>query len=231
MTQNVVNAHQRSGGPNPGVLAVVALALTVVGIAVAVAMSGGAALASPFGTSSGAVLARVQEFWLPIRISAWIQVGAAVPLGVLTATLYARQQRLGIQVPGPAIGLFGGFLASGMLMLSGLVSWVLSRTDISIGAGLAHALNYLSFITGSVGFVIGVGLLIAGVAVPALILRLVPRWLAWTGLLIAVCSELSFLALVVEPLQFLFPIGRFGGLLWLVIVGFLLPKTRNAEHP
>jgi hypothetical protein len=230
MTQNNVNTHPRSGGPNPGVVALLTLALTVIGIFVGLAMSGGAALSSPFGTTSDAVLARVQEFWLPIRISAWIQAGAAVPLGIVTATLYARQQRLGVRVPGPAIGLFGGILASIMLMVSGLVSWVLSRTDISMGADLAHALTYLSFITGSVGFVLGVGLLIAGVAVPALILRLVPRWLTWTGLVIAVCSELSFLAMVIEPLQFLFPIGRFGGLLWLVIVGFLLPKTRKTEQ-
>ena len=51
-----------------------------------------------------------------------------------------------------------------------------------VGAGLTHALNFFSFITGSVGFVLGIGLLVAGIAVPALILRLLPRWLAWTGL-------------------------------------------------
>lgn len=40
---------------------------------------------------------------------------------------------------------------------------------------------------------------------PALVLRLVPRWLAWVGLAIALCAELSFLAMVVEPLQFPVP--------------------------
>ena len=46
--------------------------------------------------------------------------------------------------------------------------------------------------------------------------------------MIAFCAELSFLAMVLEPLQFLFPIGRFLGLLWLVLAGFLLPSTRAA---
>lgn len=69
----------------------------------------------------------------------------------------------------------------------------------------------------------------AGIAVPTLILRLVPAWFAWIGLVLAVLAELSFLSMVAEPLQFLIPIGRFGGLIWLAIAGFLLPKTRHAQ--
>ncbi|MEO3863710.1 hypothetical protein [Acrocarpospora sp. B8E8] len=84
------------------------------------------------------------------------------------------------------------------------------------------------------GYVVGLGLLVAGLAVPALILKLVPAWLAWTGLVTAALSELSFVSMVVEPLQVLLPIGRFGGAIWLIIVGFLLPQTRaaaNRERP
>ena len=62
---------------------------------------------------------------------------------------------------------------------------------------------------------------------PSLILGFVPRWLAWTGLVIAALAELSFLSMAIEPLQFLLPIGRFGGLLWLIAVGFLLPNDRR----
>jgi hypothetical protein len=161
-------------------------------------------------------------------VVAWLQVGSAVPLVLAAASFFARQQRLGIRAPGPVIGLVGGVLASTMLMFSGLVSWVLSRLEVTGDATLTHALNFLPFITGSVGFVVGIGLLVAGVAVPALVLGLVPRWLAWAGLAIAFCAELSFVAMVVEPLQFLFPIGRFLGLLWLVAAGFLLPSSRAA---
>lgn len=80
---------------------------------------------------------------------------------------------------------------------------------------------------GGVGFVVGIGLLMAGIAVPALVLRLVPRWLAWAGMVIAVVSELSFFALIWPGLDVLLPIGRFGGLVWLIAIGFLLPRSRH----
>ena len=63
-----------------------------------------------------------------------------------------------------------------------------------------------------------------------MILRLMPRWFVWAGLVIAALSELSFLAMTIEQLQFLLPVGRFGGFLWLVGAGFLLPHTRNATN-
>jgi hypothetical protein len=43
-------------------------------------------------------------------------------------------------------------------------------------------------------------------------------------------SELSFLSMAIEPIQFLLPIGRFGGLLWLIGAGFLLPQNRAAAN-
>jgi hypothetical protein len=218
---------RRPNGPHPGVLMLVALVLTLLGVGLGAALSGGAVVSSPFAATAE-VAQRFQDYPLAVRISAWLQVGSAVPLLIAAATFFARQQRLGIRVPGPVIGLAGGVLASTMLMVSGLVGWVLSRPEVTGDATLTHALNFFSFITGSVGFVLGIGLLVAGIAVPALVLRLVPRWLAWAGLVIALCAELSFLAMVLEPLQFLFPIGRFLGLLWLVVAGFLLPSTRAA---
>lgn len=66
-------------------------------------------------------------------------------------------------------------------MLSALVGWLLSRPEITTDVTLTHALAFLAFITGGVGYVVGMGILIAGIAVPALILGFVPRWLAWTG--------------------------------------------------
>ena len=203
----------------------VVLALTLVGLVVGAALSGGAILASPFGASAD-VAHRYQEFWLATRVAAWLQFGSAVPLGIYAATVYARLQRLGVRVPGPGIGFFGGITASIMLMTSALTEWVLSRPEITGDAPLTQALSFFAFITGSVGFVVGIGLLIAGIAVPALILRLTPRWFAAAGLVIAALSELSFLAMVVEPLQFLFPIGRFLGLIWILVAGFLLPRRR-----
>jgi len=146
------------------------------------------------------------------------QFGSAVPLGIFAATAYARQLRLCVGVPGPGIGFFGGVTASVFLMLSALLAWVLSRPEVTTDVTLTHALAFLAFISGGAGFVFGLGLLAAGIAVPVLIPRFIPRWLAWTGLILAAGSELNFFSMVIEPMQFLLPVGRFGGLLWLASV-------------
>ncbi|MDF9750509.1 hypothetical protein [Arthrobacter sp. ES3-54] len=219
----------RSGGPNPGILAAVSLGLTVGGLLSTAILTGGQTFVSPF-SPAGQVAAYFQGNPDAVRLASLFQFGSAVPLGIFAATVYARQLRLGVRVPGPAIGFFGGITASVFLMLSAAVGWVLSRPEITTDMTLTHALSFLAFITGGVAYVVGLGLLVAGIAVPALILRFVPRWLAWAGLVIAALAELSFLSMVIEPLQFLLPIGRFGGLLWLVAVGFLLPRSRAAAN-
>ncbi|KRE64190.1 hypothetical protein ASG92_19195 [Arthrobacter sp. Soil736] len=219
----------RSGGPNPGILAAVSLGLTIGGLLSSAMLSGGQTFVSPF-SPAGQVAAYFRGNPDAVRLASLFQFGSAVPLGIYAATVYARQLRLGVRVPGPAIGFFGGITAAIFLMLSAALGWVLSRPEITTDLTLTHALSFLAFITGGVAYVVGMGLLVAGIAVPALVLRFVPRWLAWAGLIIAAISELSFLSLALEPLQYLLPIGRFGGLLWLVAVGFLLPRSRAAAN-
>lgn len=219
----------RSGGPNPGILAAVSLGLTLGALLSSTILTNGQTYVSPF-SPAGQVAAYFHGNPDAVRLASLFQFGSAVPLGIFAATVYARQLRLGVRVPGPAIGFFGGITASVFLMVSAAVGWVLSRPEITTDVTLTHALSFLAFITGGVAYVVGLGLLVAGIAVPALILRFVPRWLAWAGLVIAGLSELSFLSMVIEPLQFLLPVGRFGGLAWLVAVGFLLPRSRAAAN-
>ena len=165
-----------------------------------------------------------------VGVGSMLEFGSAVPLGIFAATVYARQLRLGVRVPGPAIAFFGGIMASLMLMASAMFVWVASRPEINADAVLTDALALLAFITGGVGYATGLGLLVAGMAVPFLVLRLAPGWFAWAGLVLAAAAELSFLSMTIEPLQFLLPVARFGGLAWLVAAGFLLPRTRAAAN-
>ncbi|MGI8534921.1 MAG: hypothetical protein ACR2K2_00215 [Mycobacteriales bacterium] len=72
------------------------------------------------------------------------------------------------------------------------------------------------------------GLLLAGIAVPALIVGILPRWLAVTGLLLAVAAELSALALVTPGSGVLLPLARFGAMAWLIAAGALL-SSRSAS--
>lgn len=223
------SGRKRQGGPHPGILAAVSLGIFLLSLILAGVLSGGRTFVSPFAPA-----ADVAQFYrdnvAAARVQGLLLFGSAVPLGIFSATVYARQLRLGIKVPGPAIGYFGGIAAAIFLMFSGLLTWLLSRPEITTDITLTHALAFLAFATGGVGFVVGLGLLVAGLAVPALILKFVPRWLAWAGLVVAALSELSFLSLGLEPLQFLLPIGRFAGMLWLVAIGFLLPVNRAAAN-
>ncbi|MGO4384986.1 hypothetical protein [Specibacter sp. RAF43] len=224
-----VPPSRRSGGPHPGLLAAVSLGIFLFSLLLAGLLSGGQVFVSPFAPAAD-VVRFYQQNVAAARIGGMLQFGAAVPLGIFAATVYARVVRLGVKVPGPAIGFFGGMAAALFLMISGLLGWLLSRPEVTVDIPLTRALAFLAFAAGGAGCVVGLGLLVAGLAVPALILSLFPRWLAWTGLVIAALSELSFLSLAVEPLQVLLPIGRFAGMLWLVAAGFVLPASRAAAN-
>jgi hypothetical protein len=130
-----------------------------------------------------------------------------------------------VRVPGPGIAYFGGIAASVLLGLAGLLTWVLGQPVTGQAPATLHTLLYVVYATGGPGFVVGLGIMLGGAAVPALVRRLTPRWLAWAGLVLAALCELSFFTLLTQDLAFLLPAGRFLGLAWLVIFGFLLPRA------
>lgn len=165
-------------------------------------------------------------------------LAAAFPLAIWTAVTYRRLRGLGVTAPGPAIGLVGGLMASCALAVSGLVAWTAAATAALPGAGsnpgqalLLRALSTLSFAAGGPWFVASLGLLLAGTAVPALILGLLPRSVAWVGLGLAVIAVAGVLSLLFPVLSPLLPIGRFGGALWMVTVSLLLPVRRARRTP
>jgi hypothetical protein len=159
-----------------------------------------------------------------------LSFAAAVPLAVWVATTYRRLRTLGVTAPGSVIGLTGGVLAAASLSLSGLITWTSSQVQAGSGPAVARALADLSFATGSAGFVVPLALLLAGVAVPSLMLGFVPRPLAWIGLVIAAVGALSTFALLTSALDFTFPVGRFGGLVWLIAMSVALPLTRKRPN-
>jgi hypothetical protein len=214
----------RRGGPQGGPpLLAPALAYGALTIA-SVALS--ARIPQP-AASAASLLAYVRSHHTFMQVAGCLEFAATVPLAIWTATGYRRLRTLGVNAPGAVIGLAGGLLAAASLALSGLVSWTVSQVSGTVEAGLARVLADLSFATGGTGFVAPLGLLLAGMAVPALILRLLPGWLAWTGLAVAAIAELSTFSLLTSALDATLPVGRFGGLLWLVAVSVLLPRTRH----
>ena len=226
MTPSERTARQANGGPPLGILAVVFTTLFVGGIAISTAMAGGDTFPSPFG-SSAEILAYFHDHQDAVRVGAFLQFAASVPMAIYAATASARLRNLGIRVPGATIALVGGALAAAMLGLSGLVSWVLSRPDVLNEPAVVRALQDLAFATGGTGHVVFLGLLVAGIAVPGLLVGLLPRRLAMIGLVIAAVAELSTLTLLVSDAAILLPIARFTALAWLIAAGFVLPRTRT----
>jgi hypothetical protein len=214
--------HQQKGPPL-GVLAAVSLGLLVAGIALSAALGG--VFPSPFATS-----AAIREYFLTqsdaAKASGVLVFASSVPLAIYAATASARLRQLGVTAPGATIALAGGLLAAGALTMSGLLQWTLAQPAVRQDEPLVRALHYLSFLTGGPAHVVFLGLLLAGVAVPALILRLLPRWLAWSGLVIAAIAELTVVTLIWPTLSVLLPIARFPGLLWLIVAGLRLPHRR-----
>jgi hypothetical protein len=159
----------------------------------------------------------------------FLSFAASVPLAVWTATVYRRLRTLGITAPGAVIALAGGLLAVAAVSLSGLVTWTSAQAAPAAGPGLARALADLAFATGAAGFIAPLGLLMAGVAVPSLIVRFVPRPLAWAGLVVAAVAGLSTFTLLTSALDFTLPVGRFLGLAWLIVMSVLLPVRRQGR--
>jgi hypothetical protein len=182
----------------------------------------------PLPTASAAeVLSYYRQHQNAVTLIGFLQFGSAIPLAIFAATGFTYLRKLGMDVPGATIGLVGGVLAAAMLALCGVLQWVGARTAGLDDPAVSRVVQDLVFMTGGVAHVVPLGLLIAGLAVPGLMGRLLPGWLAWIGVVLAVIAELSSLALLTPIAMILLPIARFGGLLWLIVVGALLPTTRR----
>jgi hypothetical protein len=218
---------QRHRGPSLLLLAVVFAGLFISNLVVVGALTHGGHFPSPL-ESTAASNAFFAENADAIRLGAFLQFGASVPLAIFAATASSRLRFLGIEAAGTLITLVGGTLASAMGALSALVQWSLSQPDLGTEA---RALHLLAFSTGGPGFVVPFGLLVAGVAVTGGLSRKLPRWVMWAGLFVAIAAELSSLSIAVTPAMYLLPMARFTGMAWLVVVGALLPSTRARAVP
>ena len=162
-----------------------------------------------------------------VQVIAVAVFASSVPLAIYAATASNRLRQLGVTAPGATIALVGGTLAAGALGLSGLLGWTLSRSEISADAVLVRALYFLVFLVGGPAHLVALGLLVAGMAVPGLILGLLPKPVAWAGLVIAALAELTTLVLIWTGLGVILPVARVFGLVWLLAAGALLPLPRK----
>ena len=217
-----VNEHK---GPNPGLLALVFTILFNAGLYFVVSFSVGRPHFPGPWESADVITAYFQGHPHDVLMCAFFQFGAAIPLGLFTATMVSRLKFLGLKAAGVHIALFGGLMTAFNVVLSALVIWVMAYPGIAQDASITRALYYLAFAVGGVGYSVPLGLLMAGISVTAGMTRLLPKWLAVLGILLAVCGELSWFSLLSLKLLFLIPLTRFPGFIWLIAAGFLLPKA------
>ncbi len=218
--------NNKHAGPNSGIVAIVYAVLFNAGLYFVISFTGGPHFPGPW-ESSETIAAYFQDHSRAVLACAFLQFGAAIPLGIFTATMVSRLHFLGVRVAGAHIALFGGLMTAFNMAAAALVLWVMAYPGIAHEAAVLRALYYLTFAFGGVGFSVPLGLLIAGLCIPAAFFKLLPKWLVVFGLVLAVIGELSALTLVIPKALFLIPLTRFPGFIWLIAAGFALPKTRD----
>ena len=217
---------EKHHGPHPGIVAIVFVSLFVSSLIVLGVLSKGTFYPRP-DWPENLVKDYFNQFGPVVCVISFLQFGAAIPLGIFTATVTSRLKFLGINAAGATIAMFGGFASSVFLAVSALTGWLLSQPAIATAGNPIRAFQLFGFATGGVGHVTALGLLMAGVSVTCGFARLIPRWLVWLGIITAAFAELSSLSLVFPNLTFLIPLGRFPGFIWMTGVGFTLSKSKK----
>jgi hypothetical protein len=220
-----VQAVEPHRGPSPGVVAIVFTVLFLASLVPVTLIVSRTHFPSPF-QSPGEMVDYFRAEADKVRVCAFLQFGSSVPLGIFAATMVSRLRFHRAEAAGVTIALFGGLAASTFVAISALAQWTLAQPGIADNAGLTRALYFLTFATGGPGYSVPLGLLMAGIGVTAGMRRLLPGWLAVSGVALGVIGELSSLSLVIPGALFLIPLTRFPGFAWLIAAGFRLPSVR-----
>jgi len=161
-----------------------------------------------------------------VRVSGLLQVLSAVSLLPFAACVSALARRASREEsPLPSLSLVGGALAAAFLLLSGLLSWVLSRPATSEVVSLLRTVQDLAFLVGGPAHVVSLAALTGAGSLAALGTGSLPRWVAWMGIAAAVVSLLCVVSLLWTPASVLIPLGRLLSFVWIVNVSLVLVRT------
>ncbi|KAA6459740.1 hypothetical protein DYQ86_16650 [Acidobacteria bacterium AB60] len=220
--------NARFRGPSPMLAAGAHLAVFVAGLVASGLLRHGAPFVNPFapGEQARVLLAQTPA---AVRVGAFFLFGSAVPLGIFAVTLVSLLRYLGVRAAGTNIALLGGMTATMALFQSGIAGFLLSLPDVTASGAVVKAVEFLSFLSGGVMYAVGFGLFAAGVSITSYFTRLLPRWLAWFGIVIAVMGELSWFSLLSFPANFLIPVTRYLGFVWMVLAAGVLGGVARRE--
>src|SRR5271167_3431476 len=216
----------RFRSPSLILLGIVHILHFAAGVVAAPALSHGAPYINPFAEAE-TVRAFFQQNPTAVRVSSFLLFASAVPFGIFAVTMVSRLRYMGVRAAGTNIALFGGLTAANALIFSGLLGWVLSVPDVAASVPAVRAIYFLSFLFGGTAYAAGFGLLAAGVSITSYFSRLLPRWLVALGMVVAVAGEFSTLSLIAYPANFLIPITRYAGFIWLMWAAVKLTRRNR----
>lgn len=219
-----LEAHDEHKGPPLLVLAIVSTALFVASLVTTAILTHGGHLPSPYEAPSTSA-AFFGDYGDAVRVNAFLQLGAAIVLGLFAAVAVSRLRFFGVTAAGVTIALFGGMAGAVFAALSALVQWVLASVDVAMLPMVSNAFHWLYFALGGPAHVAAAGLLVAGISVSGGIAGLLPRWILWSGLVLAVVAEVSTLMMIVPAAVYLLPVARLFTFVWMIAVGATLPKS------
>jgi hypothetical protein len=229
-THEPEKSRMQHKGPPLGPVATTFVLLFVIGLYPVTAFNGKPFFPAPYEPLN-VIMAYFGARASAVLVCAALQFGAAIPLGIFTATIVSRLRFLGARAAGTDIALFGGFLTAFTMIVSSSVLWAMTYPGIAQVGAVIQALYRIQFALGGPGFSVPLGLLLAGISITAGFAKLLPKWLTVLGILIAVVGELSWLNILFPKALPLIPLTRFPGFAWLIAVGFSLPRTIRFATP
>jgi hypothetical protein len=219
--------HASFRGPSLTLLAVAHIVVFVLNLVAVATLRHGAPYVNPFAQGD-IVRSFFAENARAVQIGSFFLFGSAVPFGIFVATTVSRMRYLGIRAAGTAIALFGGLSAAGALALSGSLGWVLSQPNVATSVPLVQALYFLSFIFGGATYAVTFGVFAAGVTVTCYLSHILSRWLAVFGIIVALAGEMAALSLIIPWANYLIPVTRYLGFIWMLLTAVHLSWESNA---
>src|SRR5690349_8082136 len=118
----IIQHNGRHRGPHPGALAIIYTLLFSLGLYFVVSfrlpqhLATSATAMRPYfpgpWVSAQTITAYFQTHSSSVLMCAFFQFGAAIPLGILSATMVSRLRFLGVRAAGADIALFGGLMTA-----------------------------------------------------------------------------------------------------------------------
>jgi hypothetical protein len=161
-----------------------------------------------------------------VRLNAFLSFGAAMVLGIFVVSVVSKLRLIG--AVGADIALFVGIAAAVDQIGSHSVEWVLTWPGMTQNATLTQAFFYLQYAFGGPGFSLPMGLFVGTVSIVAGMRKLLPKWMVWSGIAIGVIGLVSWLNVLLPvtfPFPLFIPLTRFPAFAWIIIMGFLLPRS------